>query len=167
MEEIKDLSLELFEELDSQYDEKKEIIVKVKTLNGEMDTKLEIDKYFHPKKIEECVKELLKKIDYAKIYLNKEEDDKQLYQIWLILLIIKHFSSLEIPNEFKKQLAVLEKLIEHNLVFQIFAEFEVSEIHKVMNEMDRVTQILMVKLDALEPAFEEVEKNFPNLSKKE
>jgi hypothetical protein len=33
--------------------------------------------------------------------------------------------------------------------------------------MDRVTQILMVKLDALEPAFEEVEKNFPNLSKKE
>lgn len=159
MSEKKKLSLDLLEEIQSSFSEQKEITVIIKTPNGEHETTVSIDKYFSPKKIDQCVKELIQKADYLKTIFKEKKDLKDILQLWMILLIIRNFSSLEIPFEFKKQLAVLEKLTQADILLQIFQEFDVNELNKIMDELDKVSINLRNNLDKNQNLFKEVEKN--------
>lgn len=165
MDEVKDvleetlLTLDLLEELYDEYEEQNEVTIKVKTSKGYIDTKIFIDKAFKPRKIQKCVSELVSKIKMANAYMSKNADGSSVYQMWFILMLIKYFTSLEIPNDFKKQVAVMEKMMESEIFFQIFAEFEKEEIDKVMKEAENISLVLQEKVEAYQPVFEEVQNN--------
>lgn len=157
MELNKDFSLDMLEEIEKEFDEQIEIEVKFMTPKGEKTSKLKIDKYFSPKKIKACVMELVQKVDILKNYVS-ENKDSELYKLWMMLLLTKHFTSLDIPKEFMKQLAVIEKLTESTILFQIFASFKIEEVEKVMKELDKQTHYIMTKLEAYEPLLKEMEE---------
>lgn len=157
MEEM-NLSLNLLEEIDKQYEEQKEITVIIKAPTGNVETKLMIDKVFKPKKIKSCVEELIRKMDSARKMIKKQESLDEVIKMWMILLVMKYFSSLEIPSKFENQLAVMEKMVEYDIFFQIYSEFDNEQIHKVMDELDKVAQLFEARLDALEPTFKEIEE---------
>lgn len=158
MSEIKELSVDLLEELDKEYEERKECTIKVKTPNGSIDTLIYVDKLFKPKKIHDCVQELVMKVEYAKQFIANDDDkESNVFKMWLMLLVIKHFTSLDVPKDFNKQLAVIEKMLEAEIFYQIFAEFDTNEIHKVMDEIERVTNIINARIDGYESLIEETE----------
>jgi hypothetical protein len=159
MEVNKEFSLDMLEEIEKEFEEQEEITLKIKTANGEKTAKLTIDKFFTPKKIKACVMELIQKIDILKNYV-KQESETELYKLWMMLLLVKHFTTLDIPKEFKKQLAVIEKLTESTVLFQIFSAFRVEEVEKVMSELDKQTHIITAKVEAYEPLLKEVKADF-------
>ena len=166
MEEKKELSLDLLNEIDKEYEEKEEITVFVKTKDGKVESKLMIDKYFNPTKIRDCIKELIQKIDYAKNYITDDRDQESLYKILLMLMLVKYFTTLDIPFAFKKQVAVLEKLSETQVLYQIFSSFNQKEVEKVIDELERFTTILMKKVDIYQPVINEAESNIKSMKKK-
>lgn len=155
MAEEKKLSIDYVEEITDQYNEQKEIFVNVQTKNGIEKVSLTINKYFSPLKIKICIREFMSKLDMLKKYIKDYDGIDELFQCWLIMLLIKHFSSLDIPNDFKKQTAILDRLIETTVLFQIFSQFDNSEIEKIMIHLNEVTNVL---LDNLEKHSEEIDK---------
>jgi hypothetical protein len=156
MESNQEFTLDMLDEIENNYEEQEEIEIKLFTENGHKITKLKIDKYFNPKKIKLLIMELVQKIDILKNYTN-EFNSSEIYRLWLMLLLTKYFTSLDIPKEFKRQLAVIEKLTDSTILFQIFSNFKQSEIKKVMDELDKQTHVFMAKMEAYEPLLKEVE----------
>jgi hypothetical protein len=159
MIEDKKLNVDYLEEVTDQYGEQQEITIKIQTKNGVERVSLMVDKLFSPAKVELCVKELIQKLDYLRPYVNKKDDSESLLQCWFMLLLIKHFTSLDIPYDFKRQVAVLDKMIETNILFQIFSEFETTEIEKAMHELEVRTLEANKRIDELEDDFIKIEKN--------
>lgn len=153
------LSVEYIEEVADQYKEQKEISIDVPTKDGIEKVGLTIDKYFSPMKIKLCVKELIAKLDLLRGYLKDYDNTDELFQCWLIMLMIKHFSSLEIPHDFKRQLAILDRLVETTILFQIFSNFNTSQIEKVMVELGSVTNEALFKIDQFQDVFDNLEKD--------
>jgi hypothetical protein len=158
MEDNQKFTLDLLEEVDNSYHEQEEISIIIKGKEKDVKSKLKVDKYFHPAKVKECVKELFQKLDILRNYTELDEKDNHIFKLWLMLLIVKHFSELDIPKSFKKQLAILEKLTESTVLYQIFSSFSVDEIKKVMAELDRRVHLTMTKLEAFEPYLKEIEE---------
>jgi hypothetical protein len=156
-EKIK-FSLDYLESTKENFEEKKEITIKIKREDTIIDTVLQIDKRFSPIKVNECVKEIVQKMDILKNYVDVDSDTSKIYQLWTILMIVKYFSELQVPKDFQKQVAVLEKLSDSGILFQIFSQFDEKEIQKIMAELDRITHIAMEKIKAYEPLFEDYEK---------
>jgi hypothetical protein len=159
MEEKIKFSLDYLEKIKENYEEQKEITIKIEKEDSTIDTVLFIDKRFSPVKVSECVKEIVLKMDILKNYIGNDSDSSKIYQLWTILMIVKYFSELPIPKDFQKQVAVLEKLSDSGILFQIFSQFDESEVKKIMKELDRITHIAMTKIKAYEPVIEEYEKN--------
>jgi hypothetical protein len=155
MESNQEFTLDMLDEIENNYEEQEEIEIKLFTENGHKITKLKIDKYFNPKKIKLLIMELVQKIDILKNYTN-EFNSSEIYRLWLMLLLTKYFTSLDIPKEFKRQLAVIEKLTDSTILFQIFSNFKQSEIKKVMDELDKQTHVFMAKMEEYEPLLKEV-----------
>jgi hypothetical protein len=149
MTEEKKLSIDYVEEITEQYKEQKEIFVNIQTKDGLEVVGLTIDKYFSPMKIKTCIRELMSKLDMLKRYIKDYNGVEELLQSWLMILLIRHFSSLEIPNDFKRQVAILDRLVETTVLFQIFAQFESSEIEKIMGHFNEV----------MNKVFENIEKH--------
>jgi hypothetical protein len=155
----KNLSVKDIEELAKEFDEQKEIFITLDSKNGSKKVGLKIDKVFNPTKILLCVKEYFAKIDHLRTYLKDYNNIEDFLQTWMILMIIKHFSSLEIPYDFKRQLAVLEKMIDTKILFQIYSHFDDSEIKKVMKETSFRTEKITKHLEEYQDEFEEMELN--------
>ena len=163
MSEDKQLSLEYIEEVADELKEQKEIFINIETKDGTERVGLTIDKYFSPIKIKLCVKELISKLDTLRVYIKDYEDVDELFQTWLVMLMIKHFSSLEIPNDFKRQVAILERLVETTVLFQIFANFNSSEILKIMAELQIVSTDALFRVEQFKNIFHKAETDH-NLS---
>ena len=139
MLEDKQLTIDYIEDVADDFKEQKEIFVEIPTKDGIEKVGLTIDRYFSPVKVNLCVRELITNIDTLRTYLKDLDNVDELFQSWLVMLMIKHFSSLEISNIFLKQVAILDKLVETTVLFQIFANFNTNEIEKVMEELESVT----------------------------
>lgn len=157
MSENKQLSVDYIEEVADEFKEQKEILVEIITKDGKERIGLTIDKYFSPIKIKLCVKELIAKLDMLRAYLKDYEEVNELFQCWLIMLLIKHFSSLEIPYDFKRQVAILDRLVETTVLFQIFANFNASEIEKIMAQLELVAIDATFKIEQFKDVFDKLE----------
>jgi hypothetical protein len=158
MSEEKQLSLDYIEEISDEFKEQKEITIEIPTKDGIEKVGLTVDKYFSPIKIKLCVKELIMKLDMLRTYLKDYEEVDELFQCWLIMLLIKHFSSLEIPNDFKRQVAILDRLVDTTVLFQIFANFNTNEIEKVMTQLTSVTTDTLFKIEQFKDVFDQINK---------
>jgi hypothetical protein len=159
MSENKQLSVEYIEEVSDEFKEQKEIFIEISTKDGVERVGLTIDKYFNPLKIKFCVKELISKLDTLRTYLNGDENVDEIFQCWLIMLLIKHFTSLQIPNDFKKQVAILDRLVETTVLFQIFANFDTSEIEKIMKQLESITVDALFKMEQFKDVFDNINKD--------
>jgi hypothetical protein len=153
------LSLEYVEEVADQFKEQKEIEIEITTIDGKERVGLTIDKYFSPIKIKLCVKELISKLDILRKYLKDYKEVDEIFQCWLILLLIKHFSSLEIPYDFKRQVAILDRLVETTVLFQIFANFNKKEIEKIMQQLELVTVDALFKIEQFKDVFDKLDQD--------
>lgn len=105
----KALTLSAIKEETKKY--KEQIVVDIKGYE------LKIDKHFAPTKISELLQELGSKI----LQLEKDGVDLKNFDLtsYIFLLIIKHFTSLKIPDEFEKQIAILKELVDGEFLGEI------------------------------------------------
>jgi hypothetical protein len=151
------LSIEYVEEVADQFKEQKEIFINIATKDGNEKVGLTVDKYFSPIKIKLCIKELLSKLDMLRKYLKDYNDVDELFQCWFIMLMIKHFSSLEIPNDFNRQVAILDRLVDTTVLFQIFANFNTSQIEKVMIQLSEVSNDAIFELEQFKDLYDKLD----------
>lgn len=109
---------------------------------------LKIDKYFSPSKINDMVRELGEKL---------EEMGKQNIQIkdidiiaYMYLLVIKHFTSLQIPNDLSKQLQVLNELIDGDFLNDIINAIPEEEWKKIGDVFARINENINITADLIE-----------------
>lgn len=159
MSEDKQLTIDYLEEVADDFKEQKEIFVEIPTKAGIEKVGLTIDRYFSPTKINLCVRELITNIDTLRTYLKDLDDVDELFQSWLVMLMIKHFSSLEISSNFLKQVAILDKLVETTVLFQVFANFNTNEIEKVMKELESVTTNAIFNFEHFKDVYAKVEQD--------
>jgi len=145
--EEKKLTVDFIEEVADQYDQEEEITINIYTKNGIEEANVMINKQFSPYKIKSCVREFMSKLDMLKKYTKDFNDIEELIQSWYMMLLIKYFSSLDIPNDFKKQIAILEKMIDTTILFQIFSHFEPKEVEKAMLHLNHATQNILLNIE--------------------
>jgi len=87
-----------------------------------------IDEKLRPTKIYKMVLELLEKMDYVKennINLNLND--------YTILLFIKYFTDIPVPDELEKQIIVYEYLIDNGFLEKIMINFPKDELKKIVD----------------------------------
>lgn len=142
----KSLNLTNLKKHDKQLNEQFEIEVNGYTLK--------IDSVFRNTKVKQLVAELMDKYHYTQI------NDDTLSGIFLpysTLLVIKYFTSLEIPDELERQLEVLEMLIDGGFLNPIVEALPTAEIEKVTEQIQDVVNLIHMRMDKFEEAVEDVE----------
>lgn len=118
----KKLTLSAIEKENKKYKEQFKVEV-----NG---YELMVDKYFSPKKMNNLIEQLRKTAEY--INKNEEIDEEKFDFIsYSLLLMIKYFTNLEIPDELSQELFVLEQLIEGEFFIGIINELPEQEVKKL------------------------------------
>lgn len=147
-QEYRGLDFQLIERASEKYENLKEVLVQME-IDGEVQNfVVEIYKHFSTVQITQCVQELIEKLHYVKVK-NKGKIESVVIP-YMIFLIIKHFSTLELPNVFAEQLKAIEHMTNTGTMFQIFMSFDEKEIAKIQSEVTKV-------LDNFNNNMEEVE----------
>lgn len=134
MSENKHLNLTELRKQDKKYDKKFEIVVE----NDEGDEySLKVDENFRNSKIDDMIYEAFKIWDYARTNEYAIED---IYEKYVMLLVIKHFTSLKVPDEFEKQIDVFRMLVDNNFLMQIINSIPEKEMQKVNERIEGATQ---------------------------
>lgn len=111
------------------------------------DYTLDIDVVFRPTKIRDLLIELVELVDYGNEKNIKISND--LIAEYYSLLIIKHFSSLEIPDEIEDRLRVIGILIDNDYIARILDNFDEDELNKVLVCLRQINENLAVALEEL------------------
>jgi len=125
----KNLTITELRKQDKKFNEKIDVEV-----NG---YSLKIDKYFRKTKINKLIAELQEKFEDAQL------NDYRLQELifpYVLLLVIKHFTSLHIPEELDEQLKVLDLLIDHDLFTDIINSIPRDQMELVYDEIAKVTE---------------------------
>jgi hypothetical protein len=128
------LNYNLIEKASEKYENLKEVVVKMEIDGRIQEFVVEIYKHFSPVQIKMCVRELVEKLDYVKVKSNG--DVNSMTVPYMIFLVIKHFTTLELPNTFAEQLKAIEHMTNTGTMFQIFIAFEQDELNKVLEEVN-------------------------------
>ncbi len=135
-EEVQDFDLSLLSKSHDKFENIKEVYIDIDVDGETVRRKIDMYKVFSPVGVQACITEFIKNIDYAR----KVERDlfEDILEPYLLFLLIKHFTTLgdQIPKEFKKQIVVLEQLINTGVLFQIIVHFEEEEIQRVRSELE-------------------------------
>ena len=103
---------------------------------------------FSPLKVKMCVQELILQLDKAR---GKREDAIDNISVpYMIFMIIKHFTTLKLPNSFAEQLVAIEHMTNTGTMLQIFAQMDVVEINKVQDEVQSVLEAFNSNVDKSE-----------------
>lgn len=126
MAKLKNLTVSALKKEDSKrYNKQKRIIANSYNIN--------LDMVFRPTKLQALLRELADKMAY--VNANKEIDYELVdWTSYGLFLMLKYFSSLDIPDAFEEQITVMEYLIDNNFMEPIMKGFEESEIKK-FNDM--------------------------------
>lgn len=134
--------------------ENKERIEFLVEYNGQEDlVYITIEKNFLHSDIIACLQEYIRKLDVLRA--KNIELQSGFLEMYLIFLIIKHFTDIDMPKSIENQLVVLQRLINTGLLFNIFVEFPREQIDKVLLEV----QAMKVNFEANFDQFEESFKN--------
>lgn len=152
------LDVNLLEKADSKYSTRfveLDIEIEGKTQKAV----LEIDEVFRQSKIKACVQEFVEKMDYT-VKIDKSFLEG-VQEVYLIFLIIKHFSSFPAPNSYTEQVKIINKFIDNKLLFEIYKEFDRDQIARIQEELNDVLDkfdenidIFLDKADGIEERFE-------------
>lgn len=107
---------------------------------------LEIDQVFRPTKISMLISEIIDKVENSRI---KNYDLMPIFTPYIALLMIKHFTSLEIPDSFDEQLTVMNILVDGEFLTPIYEKLPKDQVEKVYQEINNATDRLTENLDTL------------------
>jgi len=130
----KKLNIAQLKSLDKQFSEQKEVIIN--------DYKLNVDTKFRNSKIIAMFADLQEKINHCR--LNGIEISDAIWALYPVLLI-KYFTSLDIPNEIEQQFHINDQLIDHNFLVPIIEAFPEDQMD-IINEK---LQLLLDNKDAI------------------
>lgn len=126
MAKVKNLTISALKKEDSKrFNKQKSIIANGYNVN--------LDMVFRPTKLQALLRELADKMAYvsANDEINYDLVDWTSYALFLM---VKYFSSVDIPDVFEEQITVMEYLIDNDFLQPIMEGFEESEIKK-FNDM--------------------------------
>lgn len=136
VEQMQSLDFQLIERASEKYTNIKEAVIYME-IDGEVKPFIvEIYKHFSPVNIKMMVQELIEKLDLVRS--KKKNSIDALFVPYMLFLTIKHFTTLELPNEFAEQLKAIEHMTNTGTMFQIIMHIDQDEIKKVKEEIDIV-----------------------------
>lgn len=102
------------------------------TING---YKVEVDEKFRPTTIQRLLIEFFEKYQYMK------ENNLQMNIVeYLPVLLLKYFTSLDIPDDLETQLKIYELLIDNDYFEPIFNAFPKEEINKIYDIAKKIRE---------------------------
>lgn len=137
-EAIEKLSLDMLVSASEKYENINELTLELE-INGEVKTAIvELYKYFSPMQVKDCVKEFIQKFD---IIRKKDKDGfGDITEPYLMFLIIKHFTTMEFPDDLQSQLKYIERMLNTGIMFKIFTAFDDKEIVKIREQIEFVLE---------------------------
>lgn len=151
-EQIQNLSMELIEKASEKYSNIREVVVKMEVDGVVRPFVVEVFKIFSPVSIKQCVQEFINKMDMAKA--RDKEGFGDIMIPYLMFLIVKHFTTLKLPNTFAQELKAIEHMTNTGTLFQIMMYMDENEVSKVKDEINFVLE----NFDKNLPEFEEIKK---------
>lgn len=132
-EQLQALDFQIIERASEQFSNIREIAVHME-IDGKVERfMVEIYKHFAPIQIRSCVEELIEKLDLVR--LRTKNNIGAMMMPYTIFLIIKHFTTLKLPNSLPEQLKAIEHMINTGTMFQIFLSMDEDEVSKVREEV--------------------------------
>lgn len=110
---------------------------------------LKIDKVFRKTKIGRLVAELVEKCDFAR---TNNYELTSLLESYVLLLTIKYFTSLTIPDDLDEQLKVMECLINNDYLTPIINAFPQEELNKIYQTIGDTADRMIEFLDNMDSA---------------
>lgn len=141
--DVKKLTVSALKKQGKKFDEKGEMSVTI----GGVDYVLNYDLYFRKTKIYALLEDLL---DFF-----QEADNSGRIELFNLatpytsLLILKHFTSLDVPDDIDEALAILDLLIDYEILDKLLASLPEDELTKTY-------EILTESIDNIRIQFEEV-----------
>lgn len=121
----KKLTVNSLKSQDARQYTKKELIIN--------DYKVLIDEKFRPTTIQRLLFEFMEKYQYM------QENNMQMNVIeYLPILLIKYFTSLDIPDDLETQLKIYELLVDNDYfepIYNAFPKEEISKIYEIAKKM--------------------------------
>jgi hypothetical protein len=122
---------------------------------------LKVDEKFKKTKVMKLVSELMSQLQYANTH---EIDLQEVFIPYSILLMIKYFSSFgkEIPNDLPSQLAIMNNMINMDLLQPILESFPEDEADIIFNTINETIESVDQKYREIAERVEEIQKAFEN-----
>jgi hypothetical protein len=155
-EEIQKLSMEFISKASEKYENIKEVELELEIDGENKKFVVELYKHFSPISIKKCISEFVEKMERAKIV--DKNGFGNITQPYLIFLIIKHFTTLNLPESFEEQILTLEKMVNTGILFKIFLNFDEEEIKKINDELE----FILNNFDKNKEIVEGLKKEFRN-----
>lgn len=131
----KKLTVNEIKKLSKQMDEQKEVLI----LDGEY--KVMIDKQFKVSKIQKVIADIQKAMVEMKVDGVNTEKFGDL-MVLNFMFVFKHFTNLDLPEDYKDLLVVSEYLMDIGAFEGILNAFDQKEIDKLVNSMKTVSENL-------------------------
>jgi hypothetical protein len=135
---VKNLNLAALKKEDAkQFNVQRQVEIKGYTLT--------VDKVFRTTKITAMLKEMVEKVLDLR---TKGVDINQLdFTSYGMLLTIKHFSSVDVPNTIEEQLRMLEILVDNEFLLPIVESFEETELEKIRSAVEKMSENIVTLLE--------------------
>lgn len=108
---------------------------------------LKIDETFRPSKLNALVLEVLDVFDKT---VNTNLSVLEYFTPYIMLLTIKHFTSLQVPDDFEEQLELMNILIDLGYFDKIISHFPDKELDKLSERIEEMTSRLNKNIDQLQ-----------------
>ncbi|MCR8994653.1 hypothetical protein [Brevibacillus laterosporus] len=142
------LNMELIEQASDKYANIRNVVIQVEMDGQVRPFIVEMYKHFSPVSIKNCVKEFVDKMDMVRA--RDKDGFGDIMMPYLTFLIIRHFTTLEFPHTFAKQLKAIEHMLNTGIMFQILMHFDEKEVKKVHDELDFILKNFDSKLPEIE-----------------
>jgi hypothetical protein len=159
-ENVKPLTLDDIFKASDKYENVKEIQFDLE-IDGELrHFSVEIYKYFSPIHVKQCIMEFISKMEHVKS-VDKDGFGDIAYP-YLMFLMVKHFTTLKLPEAFNEQVVVLKKMLETGVLFKIYLNFDENEIKKIHDELKFIIDNFDKNIDAVNKFKEELREQIQN-----
>jgi hypothetical protein len=144
--ENKRLTFDLIQEQDKQFEVMVEKIVK--------DSVVEVYEKFRPTKISETISEI--SANFADIRMGKYNIG-ELFTPYVYLIIIKNFTSLDVPEKFDDQINFLTVLVNNNYFNDLIEVLPYDQVQLVFEKMEEETKRINETMDEAEKVYSELQ----------
>lgn len=155
-ETIQTLNMELIERASDKYANIREVVIQIEMDGQVRPFIVEMYKHFSPVSIKNCVQEFVEKMDMVRA--RDKDGFGDIMMPYLTFLMIRHFTTLELPNTFAKQLKAIENMLNTGIMFQILMHFDDAEVKKVREELDFIIENFDSKLPEIEALKKEIKE---------